>query len=169
MEVSGQLRNTATVNRTEVLCITNWITGKQKKIPQPGIELQIPSHLILSPGIIIIELRPLVMHCMIKQTLPSLFTFAFNYLCRYVFQGSSAQLQYLLSTSGHIHPTPPFTTLHNALICLQERASYRNIASRNINICVPRPQGETGLILRSEKSLLLVMKNAHRSSGTGVL
>jgi hypothetical protein len=67
------------------------------------------------------------------------------------------------------HPNPPSTTLHNALICLQKRASYNNIAFQNINTCDPRPRGETGLILRSEKSLLLVMKNAHRTSGTGVL
>ena len=84
------------------------------------------------------------MHYMEKQIHLSLFNFAFNYLCSYVFPGSSAQPQYLLSTSGHIHPTPPSTTLHNAQICLQERASCRNIAPQNINTSVPRPQGENG-------------------------
>jgi hypothetical protein len=107
------------------------------------------------------------MRYMVKQTFPSLFTFAFNYLCRYVFPESSA----LLSTSGHIYPPPPnpSTTLHNALICLHERASYRKIAFQNINTRVPGPQGEKGLIQRSEKSGLFVMKNAGRTSGTGVL
>lgn len=126
--------------------------------------------LILSP-VTIIELRPLVMHYMEKQTLLSLFTFAFNYLCRYVFPGSSAQPQYLLSTSGHIHPTPPSTTLHNALICLQERTSYRNIASQNINTRVPRPQGENGTDTEVWKELTLGHEKCtshvrHRSSLT---
>ena len=112
------------------------------------------------------------MQCNVKLTLPSLFT---SHLIIYV-DTCFREVQPSLSTSYQRqvtytppHPTPPFTTLHNALICLQERASYRNIASQNINTRVPRPQGETGPILRSEKSLVLVMKNAHRTSGTGVL
>jgi hypothetical protein len=59
----------------------------------------------------------------------------------------SVQPQYLLSTSGHIHPPhSPSTNTHNALICLHERLFYRNIAFQNTNTCIPRPQGEKWLI-----------------------
>lgn len=65
-----------------------------------------------------------------------------------------------------IHPLQPFIMLSYAFA---KRTSYRNFAFQNINTCVPRPQGEKGLIQRSEEGLFFVMKNARHTSGTGVL